>query len=45
MGITAEQLREAINQGKKEIDDYQTHQDYLSNKMQAVRQPKPQGGM
>ena len=45
MGITPEQLKQAIAQGKKEIDDYQTHQDYLGNKMQAVKQPKPTGGM
>jgi hypothetical protein len=45
MGITPDQLKQAIAQGKKEIDDYQTHQNYLGNKMQAVKQPKPQGGM
>lgn len=45
MGVTPEQLRAAIAQGKKEIDDYQTHQNYVGNKMQAVKQPKPVGGM
>lgn len=43
MGVTPEQLRAAIAQGKKEIDDYQTHQQYVGNKMQAVKQPKPVG--
>ena len=37
MGITPEQLKAAIAQGKQEIEDYQTHQEYVGNKMQAVK--------
>jgi hypothetical protein len=45
MGVTPDQLRNAIAQGKKEIDDYQTHQQYVGNKMDAIKQPKATGGM
>jgi hypothetical protein len=44
MGVTPDQLRNAIAQGKKEIDDYQTHQQYVGNKMDAIKQPKPVAG-
>lgn len=39
MGVTPEQLREAIVNGRKEIESYQTHQQYLGDKMNAVKQP------
>jgi hypothetical protein len=45
MGVTPDQLRNAIAQGKKEIDDYQNHQQYVGNKMDAIKQPKATGGM
>jgi hypothetical protein len=37
MGITPEQLKAAITQGKQEIEDYQTHQQYVGNKIDAVK--------
>ena len=37
MGVTPEMLKQAIMDGKKEINDYQQHQQYLGNKMQAVK--------
>ena len=30
-------ITNAIAQGKQEIEDYQTHQEYVGNKMQAVK--------
>lgn len=37
MGITPEQLKAAITQGKAEIEDYQQHGKYVDDKMQAVK--------
>lgn len=37
MGITPEQLKAAITQGKQEIEDYQQHGKYVNDKMQAVK--------
>ena len=37
MGITPEQLKAAITQGKQEIEDYQQHGKYVDDKMQAVK--------
>lgn len=45
MGITPDQLRQAIAQGKKEIDDYQQHQSYMGNKMQSIQKPTGKGGI
>lgn len=37
MGITPEQLKAAITQGKQEIEDYQQHGKYVDNKIEAVK--------
>lgn len=39
MGVTPEQLREAIANGKKEIEDYQTHREYLGGKIDNIKKP------
>jgi hypothetical protein len=41
MGITPEQLKAAITQGKQEIEDYQQHGKYVDDKMQAVKGKAP----
>lgn len=43
MGITPDQLKTAIAQGKKEVEDYQQHQEYVGGKMQSVKQTAPAG--
>lgn len=37
MGITPDQLKAAIVQGRQEIESYQQHQQYVGDKMQAVK--------
>lgn len=37
MGITPDQLKAAIVQGRQEIESYQQHQQYVGDKMQVVK--------
>ena len=41
LGVTPDQLREAILKGKAEIDQYQEHQKYMNSKFDAVKSKKP----
>jgi hypothetical protein len=41
LGITPEQLRDAVLKGKAEIDQYQEHQKYMGSKFNGVKSKKP----
>jgi hypothetical protein len=40
MGVTPDKLAEAIASGRKEIDEYHTHQTFINGKMAGLK-PKP----